>query len=115
MATESIRMAGASQLSLNSLTKRTQAVPEAAGDNSQGQTNSAAAQARAEPSTTVTITAPLRVAFLLGSAGYLGLLVVDAREQLAGYKLPKSVDFQEVLPRNPSGKVQRFKLKGRAD
>ena len=55
MATESIRMAGASQLSLNSLTKRTQAVPEAAGDNSQGQINSAAAQARAEPSTTVTI------------------------------------------------------------
>ena len=55
MATESIRMAGASQLSLNSLTKRTQAVPEAAGDNSQGQANSVAAQARAEPSTTVTI------------------------------------------------------------
>ena len=55
MATESIRMAGASQLSLNTLTKRTQAVPEAAGDNSQGQTNSVAAQTRAEPSTTVTI------------------------------------------------------------
>jgi long-chain acyl-CoA synthetase len=32
-------------------------------------------------------------------------LVAFAREHLAGYKLPKSVDFAEALPRNPSGKL----------
>jgi long-chain acyl-CoA synthetase len=31
--------------------------------------------------------------------------ITFAREHLAGYKLPKSVDFAEVLPRNPSGKL----------
>jgi acyl-coenzyme A synthetase/AMP-(fatty) acid ligase len=27
-----------------------------------------------------------------------------ARERIAGFKTPKSVDFLEALPRNPSGK-----------
>ena len=61
MATESIRMAGASQLSLNSLAKRAEAAPEAqtpvragAADTS-GRANAAATDARAQPSTTVTI------------------------------------------------------------
>ena len=33
------------------------------------------------------------------------------RERLAHYKCPKSIDFVDTLPRNISGKVQRFALK----
>lgn len=32
------------------------------------------------------------------------------RQQLAGYKIPKVVEFAAALPRTSSGKVQRFKL-----
>jgi acyl-CoA synthetase (AMP-forming)/AMP-acid ligase II len=32
-------------------------------------------------------------------------LISYAREQIAGFKVPKSVDFVEVLPRNASGKL----------
>jgi long-chain acyl-CoA synthetase len=38
-------------------------------------------------------------------------LVAFARERLAGYKLPKSVDFAETLPRNPSGKLLKRELR----
>jgi long-chain acyl-CoA synthetase len=38
-------------------------------------------------------------------------IIAFAREQLAGYKLPKSVDFAEVLPRNPSGKLLKRELR----
>ncbi|MFO1026387.1 MAG: long-chain-fatty-acid--CoA ligase [Acetobacteraceae bacterium] len=34
-----------------------------------------------------------------------------ARERIAGYKLPKSVDFVDALPRNPTGKVLRRELR----
>lgn len=34
-----------------------------------------------------------------------------AKERIAGYKTPKSVDFADVLPRNPSGKVLRRQLR----
>ncbi len=34
-----------------------------------------------------------------------------ARAKIAGYKLPKSVDFVEALPRNPSGKILRRELR----
>jgi acyl-coenzyme A synthetase/AMP-(fatty) acid ligase len=34
------------------------------------------------------------------------------RERIAGYKTPRSVDFIEALPRNPSGKVLRRHLRG---
>lgn len=34
-----------------------------------------------------------------------------ARERIAAYKLPKSVDFIDALPRNPSGKVLRRELR----
>src|SRR6204780_2790416 len=34
-----------------------------------------------------------------------------ARERIAGYKLPKSVDFVDALPRNPSGKILRRELR----
>jgi long-chain acyl-CoA synthetase len=38
-------------------------------------------------------------------------LIAFARESLAGYKLPKSVDFAETLPRNPSGKLLKRELR----
>ena len=34
-----------------------------------------------------------------------------ARERIAGYKCPKSVDYIEALPRNPSGKILRKDLR----
>lgn len=34
-----------------------------------------------------------------------------ARERIAGYKCPKSVDFIDALPRNPSGKILRKDLR----
>jgi len=33
------------------------------------------------------------------------------RERIAGYKVPKSVDFVDELPRNPSGKILRRELR----
>jgi acyl-CoA synthetase (AMP-forming)/AMP-acid ligase II len=38
-------------------------------------------------------------------------IIAYARERIAGFKAPKSVDFIEVLPRNPSGKVLRRELR----
>jgi acyl-CoA synthetase (AMP-forming)/AMP-acid ligase II len=38
-------------------------------------------------------------------------IIAYARERIAGYKLPKSVDFVEALPRNPSGKILRRELR----
>ena len=38
-------------------------------------------------------------------------LVAHARARIAGYKLPKSVDFVAALPRNPTGKVLRRALR----
>jgi long-chain acyl-CoA synthetase len=38
-------------------------------------------------------------------------LIAFARDRLAGYKLPTSVDFAEVLPRNPSGKLLKRELR----
>jgi long-chain acyl-CoA synthetase len=38
-------------------------------------------------------------------------LIAFARDHLAGYKLPKSVDFAEALPRNPSGKLLKRELR----
>jgi long-chain acyl-CoA synthetase len=40
-------------------------------------------------------------------------LIAFAREQLAGYKLPRSVDFVTELPRTPSGKVLKRELRDR--
>jgi long-chain acyl-CoA synthetase len=48
-----------------------------------------------------------------GSATSAGELVAFARERLAGYKLPRSIDFVEELPRNPSGKVLKHELRDR--
>ena len=40
-------------------------------------------------------------------------LVAFARERLAGYKLPRSVDFVAELPHTPSGKVRKQELRDR--
>jgi acyl-CoA synthetase (AMP-forming)/AMP-acid ligase II len=38
-------------------------------------------------------------------------IIAWARQRIAGYKVPKSVDFASALPRNPSGKVLRRELR----
>jgi acyl-CoA synthetase (AMP-forming)/AMP-acid ligase II len=38
-------------------------------------------------------------------------LIDHCRERIAHYKAPKSVDFVESLPRNPSGKVLKRELR----
>ncbi|MFN9163685.1 MAG: fatty acid--CoA ligase [Alphaproteobacteria bacterium] len=38
-------------------------------------------------------------------------IIAWTRSRIAGYKLPKSVDFIEALPRNPSGKILRRELR----
>jgi long-chain acyl-CoA synthetase len=40
-------------------------------------------------------------------------LIAFARERLAGYKLPRSVDLVDELPRTPSGKVLKRELRAR--
>ena len=40
-----------------------------------------------------------------------GDLIGWARERIAGYKLPKSVDFIDALPRNPTGKILKRELR----
>jgi len=38
-------------------------------------------------------------------------LIGYARERIAGYKVPRSIDFVEALPRNPSGKILKRELR----
>ena len=38
-------------------------------------------------------------------------LIAFARTQIAGFKTPKSVDFVDSLPRNPSGKLLKKELR----
>jgi len=38
-------------------------------------------------------------------------IIAFAKEKIAGYKCPKSVDFIDALPRNPSGKILRRELR----
>jgi long-chain acyl-CoA synthetase len=38
-------------------------------------------------------------------------LIEFARERLGGFKLPKTVDFVDALPRNPSGKILKRTLR----
>jgi acyl-CoA synthetase (AMP-forming)/AMP-acid ligase II len=38
-------------------------------------------------------------------------LIAWSRDQLAGYKCPRSVDFADSLPRNPSGKLLKRELR----
>ncbi len=38
-------------------------------------------------------------------------VIAHARERIAGFKCPKTVDFVDALPRNPSGKILRRELR----
>jgi acyl-CoA synthetase (AMP-forming)/AMP-acid ligase II len=38
-------------------------------------------------------------------------IIAWARERVAGFKTPKSVDFIDALPRNASGKILRRELR----
>ena len=38
-------------------------------------------------------------------------LIDWSRDKLAGFKRPRSVDFIDVIPRNPSGKILKRKLR----
>jgi long-chain acyl-CoA synthetase len=38
-------------------------------------------------------------------------IIAYARQRLAGFKLPKSIDFLKELPRNPSGKILKRMLR----
>ena len=38
-------------------------------------------------------------------------IIAHSRTKIAGYKIPKSVDFAEVLPRNPTGKLLKRELR----
>ncbi len=40
-----------------------------------------------------------------------GEILTYARTRIAGYKVPKSVDFAETLPRNPTGKILKRELR----
>ncbi|ABC64610.1 fatty acid--CoA ligase [Erythrobacter litoralis] len=40
-------------------------------------------------------------------------IIAHARERIAAFKCPKSVEFVEALPRNPSGKILRRELRAR--
>jgi acyl-CoA synthetase (AMP-forming)/AMP-acid ligase II len=46
-----------------------------------------------------------------GAAQDAASIIAWARERIAAYKVPKSVDFIPVLPRNPSGKILRRELR----
>lgn len=38
-------------------------------------------------------------------------IIAFARERLAAYKCPKSIDFADELPRNPTGKILKKELR----
>ena len=48
-----------------------------------------------------------------GRKGDAAEIIAYARERVAGYKLPKSIDFADSLPRNPSGKIVKRDLRER--
>ncbi|KAA1380835.1 AMP-binding protein [Aeromicrobium fastidiosum] len=51
------------------------------------------------------------VAFRPGASASPDELIAFARERLAGYKAPSSIDVVEALPRNPSGKILKRELR----
>jgi long-chain acyl-CoA synthetase len=40
-------------------------------------------------------------------------LIAFARDRLAGYKLPRSIEFVDAFPRTPTGKVLKRELRDR--
>jgi fatty-acyl-CoA synthase/long-chain acyl-CoA synthetase len=55
----------------------------------------------------------IHAAVVLGPAEEMSAdeVLAFAREKLPGFKCPKTVLFVSELPRNPSGKVLKYKLK----
>jgi acyl-CoA synthetase (AMP-forming)/AMP-acid ligase II len=51
------------------------------------------------------------VSFRPGQSATADELIAFARERLAGYKTPASIDVVEALPRNPSGKILKRDLR----
>jgi acyl-CoA synthetase (AMP-forming)/AMP-acid ligase II len=50
------------------------------------------------------------IAFKPGESASSDELIAFARERLATYKVPSSIDVVEALPRNPSGKIHKREL-----
>ena len=46
-----------------------------------------------------------------GSSASEEEIIAHSRAKIAGYKIPKTVDFVEVLPRNPTGKLLKRELR----
>jgi acyl-CoA synthetase (AMP-forming)/AMP-acid ligase II len=46
-----------------------------------------------------------------GMAATAAELLAAARTQIADFKVPRSIDFASVLPRTPSGKIQKHVLR----
>ena len=46
-----------------------------------------------------------------GSNVSAGELIDFARARIAGFKVPRSIDFVDALPRNPSGKLLKRELR----
>jgi acyl-CoA synthetase (AMP-forming)/AMP-acid ligase II len=46
-----------------------------------------------------------------GASATAAEIIAFAKERIAGYKCPKTVDFVEALPRNPSGKLLKRELR----
>ncbi|MGK5113806.1 MULTISPECIES: long-chain-fatty-acid--CoA ligase [unclassified Geodermatophilus] len=38
-------------------------------------------------------------------------IIAHCRQRIAGYKIPKRVEFREAIPRTATGKIQKFKLR----
>ena len=38
-------------------------------------------------------------------------IIAHCRDKIAGYKIPKKVEFREAIPRTATGKIQKFKLR----
>jgi long-chain acyl-CoA synthetase len=38
-------------------------------------------------------------------------ILAFAKQRLAGFKIPRSIDFVDELPRSPAGKIQRGKVR----
>ncbi len=51
------------------------------------------------------------VVLLAGASADPAEIISYARTRIAGFKLPKSIDFVDMLPRTPSGKVLRRELR----
>ncbi len=51
---------------------------------------------------------------LVGTAETVAALREFTKKEIAPYKCPREIVFAEALPRTPTGKLQRFRLRGGA-